>query len=82
MSTFDVAGRAALVGLLFVDVQRKLGPPQSSRLLATAPLEFRVDCGRGVLDWNVILHGSKQSYPANIHGGRIERIGDWAYADE
>lgn len=75
----DAAQRRALVGKSLREVRRRLGNPQGSRGLSTAPWELRIDCGRGFLNWDVFFYWPTRSYPAHIYDGNVERIRDWAY---
>lgn len=59
-----------------------LGLPNGVRTLRDSPWELRIDCSRGMLNWDVFFYWPTQRYPDNIYGGIVERIGDWAYVHE
>jgi hypothetical protein len=59
-----------------------LGPPEGFRTLRDSPWELRIDCPRGMLNWDVFFYWPTQRYPNQIYGGSVERIGQWAYVHE
>lgn len=41
--------------------------------------ELRVSCPMGPMSFDVFVYRPGRSYPERLYGGRVERIGDWAY---
>lgn len=52
------------------------------RALRDSPWELRIDCSRGMLNWDVFFYWPTQRYPNHIYGGVVEGIADWAYVHE
>lgn len=48
----------------------------------SVPWELKVDCPQGPLNWDVFFYWPSKKYPANIYGGYVEPIADWAYVHE
>jgi hypothetical protein len=48
---------------------------------ATGGYELDTPCG-GFIDFDHLFYWPSRTYPAFAHGGDIQRIGAWAYADE
>lgn len=46
------------------------------------PWVISVDTPSGGFNWDVILYFPKQNYPKHGYGGRLERVGNWAYVHE
>jgi hypothetical protein len=44
--------------------------------------ELAVDCSSGILNWDRFVYWPARTYPDYMYGGRVERIGDWAYVHE
>lgn len=44
--------------------------------------ELRVATSIGVLNWDVFVYWPERNYPAQMYGGSVERIRDWAYVHE
>lgn len=44
--------------------------------------ELRVDTPQGALDWDCFVYWPEGNYPAEMYGGSVDRIGDWAYVNE
>ncbi len=44
--------------------------------------ELSVDCPSGLLNWDRFVYWPSKTYPDGLYGGRVERIGDWAYVHE
>ena len=59
-----------------------LGPADGFRTLRDSPWELRIDCSRGMINWDVFFYWPTQRYPNHIYGGVVERIADWAYVHE
>ncbi|MFT7463053.1 MAG: hypothetical protein ACI9EF_001395 [Pseudohongiellaceae bacterium] len=72
----------ALVRRSLDDVAKALGPPNGSRLLPLPEWQLEVDCTRGMLSFDRLVYWPSETYPRSMHGGRSQRIGDWAYVDE
>jgi hypothetical protein len=59
-----------------------LGEPSGTRMLRNSPWELRIECSRGIINWDVFFYWPTQDYPTTLYGGGIERIGNWAYVHE
>lgn len=46
------------------------------------PWVLRVNTSLGMLNWDMFLYLPRQNYPERGFGGRLERVGDWAYVHE
>nr|CAA9289511.1 hypothetical protein AVDCRST_MAG63-4278 [uncultured Armatimonadetes bacterium] len=44
--------------------------------------ELRVNTSLGMLNWDSLVYWPERNYPGHMYGGRVERIGDWAYVHE
>lgn len=43
---------------------------------------LRLRCSRGFLNWDVFVYWPSEQYPTSMYGGRVERVGRWAYVHE
>lgn len=78
----DLAARHPLEGLPLDKVTELLGPPDGQSVYRDSPWELRVPCSLGLLNWDVFFYWPTKAYPRRTYGGRVERIGDWAYVHE
>jgi hypothetical protein len=46
------------------------------------PWSLRVPTSLGMVNWDMLLYLPSQRYPQYGYGGRLERVGDWAYVHE
>jgi hypothetical protein len=46
------------------------------------PYELRVETPKGYLNWDCLVYWPTQNYPVRMYGGRVERMGAWAYVHE
>lgn len=66
----------------FAALKEFLGEPTGMRTLRNSPWELRIECSKGVLNWDVFFYWPTKDYPQNIYGGTTEQIGEWAYVHE
>jgi hypothetical protein len=69
-------------GISRSELQSVLGTPDGDRILLDSPWEVRINCSRGMMNWDVFFYWPTTNYPKHIYGGEAERIGDWAYVHE
>ena len=58
-----------------------LGPPTGERRTRNTPWELSIPCYE-LGGWDVLVYWPTHDYPAYMHGGDTERIGQWAYVHE
>jgi hypothetical protein len=58
-----------------------LGPPGGERRLRNTPWELTIPCYE-LGGWDVLVYWPTHDYPAQMHGGSTEPIGEWAYVHE
>jgi hypothetical protein len=76
-SELTVAGRTTID-----DLVRTLGEPDGRRRIRNARWELTVPCSPAAMVWDVFVYWPTHDYPDYMHGGDVERIGDWAYVHE
>lgn len=52
------------------------------RCAGDTPWELRVLVSRGMINWDVLVYWPTHEYPEQMHGGVVQRMGDWAYVHE
>jgi len=78
----SLSKHVALKDMPLSEVKELLGEPSGTRILRNSPWELRIECSKGVLNWDVFFYWPTQEYPKHIYGGNTERIGRWAYVHE
>ena len=61
---------------------RYISGEQAKRDYDGNPWVLQLDVSTGALNWDILVYYPLQNYPEHGHGGRLERIGGWAYVHE
>jgi hypothetical protein len=56
--------------------------PDTARHLGFRGYELRLRTPSGGIDFDCFVYWPERKYPQRMYGGRVERIGDWAYVHE
>jgi hypothetical protein len=62
------------------EIKKVLSEPSGRTVLRNSPWELVIP--QKALNWDVFFYWPTEDYPPRAYGGRVERIGRWAYVHE